>query len=665
MNWKILLCIRNVLGTRPTPAAPQAPSSPIPPAKPPKAPRPAAITHRYPAIDAGLDATLTIDELLEGQKDLLSGIKLGAGGGQAFHSLYYPAIVELTSWIHALPANESGNHFGAGGLLRLSLELAFHCLQVADQSLFARSEPTERRRQVEPCWRFAAFLAGLYSELHVIPIRMHITADNGSVWPCHTTPLKEFIEQQKTQAYFVRFKPADHSNREMSALFAHRLISQRALQYLQDGHHMIVPTLMASLGGKTISSEHQKLQEILESVRLRVIRADLARQPSSYGKVKVGVHLEPYLLDAMRSLVRDGVWRINEPKERLWFTNEGLFLFWKTGFQELLAQLKTQKIPGAPINPETVAEILLAERIIVPGPDGRAYWPISAPGSDRVFDGLKFADPLSLLGDTDIQPIKESVTGQKKSTARKKKDEKPKSADLFSEDPTNSTLMEASATELETGPVASEVVPDEDGLSIVSEAKLQEELIAKDAIVDESDLTFCAADWSTAEALPTPSVATVPQEQSGLEKQPTSSIDSLLAAVSPAGASPSGLTAAASALPVSLSVSEHAEKLLRQLGDETISDFLRAMIIDIEKGNISDSVQNSFGIGIKRSLIPTYGVEESTVLSCLSSVGWLAVNPEKPNAKYHKIDINGTPTMFLLLYPKVASGLGMKGHINV
>lgn len=663
MNWKILL--RNMLGTRPTPAVPQEPSSPIPPAKPPKAPRPAAITHRYPAIDAGLDATLTIDELLEGQKDLLSGIKLGAGGGQAFHSLFYPAIVDLTSWIHALPANESGNHFGAGGLLRLSLELAFHCLQVADQSLFARSEPTERRRQVEPCWRFAAFLAGLYSELHVIPIRMHITADNGTVWPCHTTPLIEFIEQQKTHAYFVRFKPADHSNREMSALFAHRLISQSALQYLQDGHHMIVPTLMAALGGKTISSEHQKLQEILESVRLKVIRADLARQPSSYGKVKVGVHLEPYLLDAMRSLVREGVWRINEPKERLWYTQEGLFLFWKTGFQELLAQLQTQKIPGAPINPETVAEILLAERIIVPGPDGRAYWPISAPGSDRVFDGLKFADPLSLLGDTEIQPIKESVTGQRKPAPRKKKEEKPKSADLFSEDPSSSPLMPAVESTSKTGSVTSEALPHGDDSSIVSEEPLQEELVERDAVVDESDLTFPAAECAISEELQTTSEVTFSQNHSGQVNEPQSSIDSLPVVMNPSVTTPSGFTAAASASPVSLSVSEHAEKLLRQLGDETISDFLRATIIDIEKGTISDSVQNSFGVGIKRSLIPMYGVEESTVLSCLSSVGWLAVNPEKPNAKYHKIEINGTPTMFLLLYPKVATGLGLKGHINV
>ncbi|MFD2274209.1 TraI domain-containing protein [Undibacterium arcticum] len=49
----------------------------------------------------------------------------------------------------------------------------------------------------------------------------------------------------------------------------------------------------------------------------------------NYGKLTVGNHLEPYLLDAMRQLYRTGFWKINETKSRLWYSPEGLFLIWK------------------------------------------------------------------------------------------------------------------------------------------------------------------------------------------------------------------------------------------------------------------------------------------------------------------------------------------------
>lgn len=60
--------------------------------------------------------------------------------------------------------------------------------------------------------------------------------------------------------------------------------------------------------------------------------------------------------DAMADLVREGVWRVNRRKGRLWWIGRRLHLAWRTGARELAARCR---VPGAvPLSPEALLERL-------------------------------------------------------------------------------------------------------------------------------------------------------------------------------------------------------------------------------------------------------------------------------------------------------------------
>src|ERR1035437_4141521 len=136
------------------------------PTSAPRRPTPTPGTPMYPAADFGIGYA-PVDDVIATQYALIKRLKLLAAMPEDEFDRFYMCIIRnLAVHINHLPASEHGTHNGAGGLFRLALEIGFYSLQASEARLFAARSGLEERRQLEPRWKYATFLAGICCELH-------------------------------------------------------------------------------------------------------------------------------------------------------------------------------------------------------------------------------------------------------------------------------------------------------------------------------------------------------------------------------------------------------------------------------------------------------------------------------------------------------------------
>lgn len=378
----------------PAPAAAVPPAEkPLPPARRPIAPG----VPVYPPTDQGV-VRVDPQAVIESQVELLRRVKLLAGTDDIdFERRYLSVIRRLAGHVQLLPASETDTHPGPGGLFRLALELAFFSAQAAESVVFAGRATAEDRRREEPRWRYATFLAGMCCELHRCVTSMQVVDVEGRVWPAFNLPISEWLAQSDSDRYFVRWSTGVTGSMATAGLLVEKIAGGDNLQYLQDGSLRIVPSMMDAIAGVR-AHEKSALADVIDRIREKVIHRDKSVQPAQYGKLSVGSHLEPHLLDAMRQLVTSGKWTINEKKSRLWYSKAGLFLVWRTAAKEMLDVLIKNSVHGVPQDAQTLLEILLAANVFALDRDGSPYWMIIPPGGQSELPAVKFANPMTLFG---------------------------------------------------------------------------------------------------------------------------------------------------------------------------------------------------------------------------------------------------------------------------
>lgn len=374
----------------------------------------------YPPADQGI-ISATPHQILDTQSELVRRIKLLAGTNDAeFEARYLSVIRQLANYIQLLPASETDTHNGPGGLFRLCVELAFYSAQAAEGVVFAGRASTEERRREEPRWRYAAFLAGMNCELHRCVTAMTVVDMQGRVWPAFNLSLTEWLAESGSDRYFIRWTKGQVST-ATAGLLVNKIASSANLQYLQDGSARIVPAMMDTIAGVR-THDKTALTQVVDQVRDKVVHRDKSVQPANYGKLSVGSHLEPHLIDAMRQIVSSGKWVVNERKSRLWYAKSGLFLVWRMAAKEIMESLASARVSGIPQDAQTLLEVLLAAKVFVQDKDGSPYWMIIPPGEKAEIVAVKFTDPMTLFGTMldEVTPV-EALDGQLPTAATEEK----------------------------------------------------------------------------------------------------------------------------------------------------------------------------------------------------------------------------------------------------
>ena len=297
-----------------------------------------------------------LDGLPGSQSELLRRIRAAAGGTQAeFDRLYLPVLTNYARHLQRLPAAPDGTCKVADAMLCLGMQVAFYALQASGGVMFSGRESAERRRVLEPRWRYATFIAGLCVEV------------------CR--PLGE----SGIPATIAKILPAD------------------CAQHLREGGDDVVPAMLDAIAGASGQREQSALCRIVEDVRRRVSGQDK------------DAALAPCLIDVMRRLFRNGTWKVGEKKARLWHGADGLYLVWKTAANEIGDLLDRERIQGPPRDANALRDILARAGVIESNRRGGFMWIIRPPNAANSLVAVKIKDPHLFFGNAAPQPLPHAI----------------------------------------------------------------------------------------------------------------------------------------------------------------------------------------------------------------------------------------------------------------
>jgi len=315
---------------------------------------------RYPPFMEGLPV-YPPETLLETQSELIRRIGEIIANKELLDTHYYPAITRLANMYQLLPASQSHHHRGAGGLLCHSLEVGLYSLQAADGKLIRGIVTPQQRRLIEPRWRVAIFFAGICHDLGKVVTDFTVTDRSGEIkWHPYICGLYDWATQNKLNNYFIHWNEGrGKSHTSIAATLFNGVVSKESRDWISEGSTDVMQWLSESLTN-TPGAKNQIYENIVKSDQVSVER-DLKSMGVAMAGYEIGVPIERYLSDIMRNLLREGVWRINEPGARVWCVKNHTYLVWPKAGDEMAQRVREENIPGLPKSVDGILD-MMAER---------------------------------------------------------------------------------------------------------------------------------------------------------------------------------------------------------------------------------------------------------------------------------------------------------------
>lgn len=336
---------------------------------------------KYPPYNPGLPA-VTPDQIVESQRELIDRLRNAVSLPDAqFDRTYLAAIKGYASFVHLLPASESHHHRGTGGLFRHGLEAGLYGAMHADRMLFILDEAPARRRELEPIWRFAAFLAALNHDIGKPVSDVAVVDRSGALaWNPFADSLHQWAEKNGIDYYHIRFRPGRHQDHETVGMLALEMVVAADLkQYLAEAGPKLLRWMISAIANAQGAESVNPFRDLViradrDSVErdLRVNGAMQSNMPS------VGTAAERFVIDAMRRLVRNKTWEVNKKGARIWIIDGNLYVAWNAA-RDIVRVIAEDKTPGVPRDPDSIADMLIERGLAVAresfhGP--RRYWMI-------------------------------------------------------------------------------------------------------------------------------------------------------------------------------------------------------------------------------------------------------------------------------------------------
>lgn len=355
-------------------------------------------TPRYPAYDHGFPSS-NPQNLLSQHKNLLERLS-GAStyNGRQSQAAIRKVVDRYAEYVNCLPASYQENHYGAGGLLKLGLDVGFFSLQAANGVIFS-NESADKRTVAEPRWKLATFIAGLACELNRVISHILVTNSEGDQWHPFVETLSDWLLKTKSDRFWVVWlTPTDAVHQKALVSFIlPRIIPEEVINYLAEDRRVLI-AMNAAIAGGTKMGEENPIRNVVDRVKHKIITQDIAKNANHLAKPQIGSHLEPHIADAIRTLFKTGAWTPNEKNGKLWVTTEGVFLIWKTSASDIMGRLRMNNTPGLPQDTETIYDILLASSVISK-PDSGRFWSIKVKDAKSLIDAVRVEKVEMLFGD--------------------------------------------------------------------------------------------------------------------------------------------------------------------------------------------------------------------------------------------------------------------------
>ncbi len=316
---------------------------------------------------------VSLEELLAPHMELITRIKLCHGSSRdEFERDLLPLIRGYASFVHLLPATATSYFSHRGGLLQLGLETGLFSLQGTDAHIFSGRSTITERRQVEPRWRLATFIAGLCAEAHRALSQVVVTNSSGTTWPGYLRSLFDWLRDSKSDHYFVRWQLDSMDTRMLGVFAVSQIVPTAVVQYLSEHNSVIVSHLMASVAGVGLYRERNVLDELVRRSLALVIDRNLKSEMS-----------------------------------RVWYGLDGLFLMWPNAADDLIKLIEIDQLVGIPKTPDVLLQVLIAAGAFVAHDAENPLWTIKVPTSNKLWTAVRLSSAAVLCAssDNDMAPL--------------------------------------------------------------------------------------------------------------------------------------------------------------------------------------------------------------------------------------------------------------------
>lgn len=318
---------------------------------------------RYPPFMKGLPVVHP-QKLVDSQFELLAQIQGSVIVSKDLYEKHYMgAIRRFAAFAHLLPASQSHHHRGAGGLLRHSMECGLMALQGSEKMLLDLGKPPSHRRELEPRLQLAAFLGGLCHDAGKPATDVLVTShDRELIWKPIKDNLWDWAQTVGVDSYFLEWRPGRNKQHQaLSNLLSERIISNETLAWIAEAGTELVVWLMESLNENPTATN--PLFELIKRADQQSVKRDLETMGAAMAGYEVGVPVERSITDMMRTLVRQGIWGVNEPGARLWNIEGHIYLVWPAAGQELAQAVRDAGIPGIPRTCDSILDMLVERQL--------------------------------------------------------------------------------------------------------------------------------------------------------------------------------------------------------------------------------------------------------------------------------------------------------------
>lgn len=440
---------------------------------------------QYPPQDPGFECAEAVS-LVEAQHGIMAMLRMHAASDIAlFRTRYEQPVLNVAEYISNLPGTSSGVFAGEGGLLRACIEVAFNSFRSSDGRIFTGASGVEERHLLEVRWRYVCFAAGLLYPIGAAIQSMQVLNEDGSRWSAELDSLQLWVGVGSR--YWVSWTDEDvePGPAPIMGMLVNRLIGRENINWLNQGSPDLIKRLVEIVSGSK-SAESSLAATVVKGVWSAVHEREVARRHQNYGRLAVGSHISPYIIDAMVVLSKQS-WEIN--KKTMFVDASGVHLEWPAAGTDIINFCRDRGYPGIPSSEGALLSLLNANKIIATGMDGAIFEEI-ANADAEVVNAVKLSKPGMLVDDpaayakptsrlvvmADIVEADPLTAPSPEKPARKPSEKKPKPNDTTTVRPTLDTLdVEQVATNNDAPPVVPEVKQADK--SVTLEAKATEPVV--------------------------------------------------------------------------------------------------------------------------------------------------------------------------------------------
>ncbi len=202
-----------------------------------------------------------------------------------FKKKYVAPLICIADWVQELPASKL-HHNEVGGALRFAIHSGFASMRLAESFIFTPSEKSEFRYTLEKEFRYAAYLATIFSTVAYPFSFLHVVNSDGEVWN-KNTPLNLFA----SDSYELQWILNSQLDCKKGYFYASRILPIN----LVDGFDpLVVSELMKSLSPDSVPSGHESSMQ--KTVRLSIQKViDLEKKRINQQFVESAI--QPYVTE--------------------------------------------------------------------------------------------------------------------------------------------------------------------------------------------------------------------------------------------------------------------------------------------------------------------------------------------------------------------------------